>query len=217
MKRAIPPTLGLLFVLSLSGIGAKADTPTINVMSPANGSTIFATTWPFSTNLTFTISHTPLSDLNVLDVRVDGTSILPGGVPIGNPFDSGGCRPPAWPSPLACSTADANNATITVPWSVALGTHTISFTVRHGGQGVELEEVEVTVVLVNAEYPAPPAIANAYINQTYKSVAPKRRGCVISQIAEYHAKDQRYNAPPGPYDVPLVQADVDTLISSCGS
>lgn len=216
MRNMLSPTIAPLLVLGLSGISIRADAPAINVTAPANGSTIFATSWPFTTNLTFTISHVPLEDVNALDVKVDGSSILPGGAAIGNPFDSAGCRPSQFPSPLACGTTDANNATVTVPWAVTLGTHTLSFTVRHRGQ-VELEDVEVTVVLVSAEYPAPPAIANAYINQTYRSVAPKRRGCVISQIAEYHAKEQRYNAAPGPYNEQQVWTDVDTLIGSCGS
>lgn len=189
--------------------------PVINVLSPVTGSTIHASTWPFTTNLTFTINHDSLADLNVLDVKVDGTSILPGQTPIGNPFDAAGCRLSQFPAPLGCNAIDASNAQITVPWAVELGTHTLSFTVRHTGRDVEEEEVEVMVVLVNAEYPAPPAIANAYINQNYKGVAPKRRGCVVSQIAQYHAKDQRYNPAPGPYDGAAVRNDVDALIAYC--
>jgi hypothetical protein len=174
MKRLLLAVFLLPLMAGGSAVPLEADMPAISVLSPADGSTIYATTWPFTANLTFTLHHDELDDLNALDVKVDGTSILPGQNAIGNPFDSAGCKAAQWPSPLTCNIVATNTALITVPWTVALGPHTISFTVKHTGQYVEEEDVEVTVVLVSAEYPAPPAIANAYINPPKHAASPRR-------------------------------------------
>jgi hypothetical protein len=70
--------------------------------------------------------------------------------------------------------------------------------------------------MLAVEYPAPPAVANAYINSdpTYKSAPGKKRGCIISKVAEKHAKwsdDPYYGYGPkgGPYDEEAIMQDVD--------
>jgi hypothetical protein len=92
----------------------------------------------------------------------------------------------------------------------------IEIVARH--QGAEGSDEETVLVgVVSASYPAPPAIANAYINSTnLKSSAPKVRGCVLNQIAAKHANGQQYGAAPGPYNEAAIQADVVTFWPSCG-
>lgn len=192
---------------------AQADTPVINVTSPTG--TVFVSSFPYAATITLSIHHTSLSGLNVLEVSVDGSSIT--GV-IGNPFDNGNqCRPTAFSGTVGstCNTSSDNDATVSVPWSVpAPGTYSVSIRTRHqGDEGTDTEDV--TFSLVAVEYPAPPAIANAYINATYKKSAPKVRGCVISQIANNHAQLSKYGPKGGPYDNAMVKADVDVYIGAC--
>jgi hypothetical protein len=70
---------------------------------------------------------------------------------------------------------------------------------------------------VEVEFKAPPAIANEYINDFYRHLAPKNRGCVVSKIAQNHAKEVKYGPKGGDaelwpgtgYDVVLIKAHVD--------
>lgn len=82
-----------------------------------------------------------------------------------------------------------------------------------GAEGTD--EDAATFNLVAVEYPAPPATANAYVNSNYKSLGVKKRGCVISQIANNHAQLSKYGPKGGPYDNPLVRSGVDSYIGTC--
>ena len=217
MKRTVSLMSAFAFALALLVFApawkAQADTPVINVTSPTG--TVFVSSFPYAATITLTVHHATLSGLNVLEVSVDGSSLT--GV-IGNPFDnSNQCRPTAFAGTpgSTCNTSSENDATITVPWSVpGPGTYSISIRTRHqGDEGTDTEDV--TFSLVAVEYPAPPAIANAYINATYKNANPKKRGCVISQIANNHAQYSRYGPKGGPYDNALVKSDVDVYIGAC--
>lgn len=79
------------------------------------------------------------------------------------------------------------------------------------------DEESVQVALLSTEYPAPLAVANTYINSdsTLKTLQAKRRGCVISKIADRHAKEEAYGSRGGPYDETLIQYDVHTFASAC--
>lgn len=75
----------------------------------------------------------------------------------------------------------------------------------------------MTVARLSAEYPAPPAVANAYINAGAGGLqlTGKQRGCVISKIAEQHGKFQYYGAKDGPYDTPLIHSAVGNFATVC--
>jgi hypothetical protein len=75
--------------------------------------------------------------------------------------------------------------------------------------------------MLAVEYPAPPAVANAYINSdpTYKAAPGKKRGCIISKVAEKHAKWSDdpyvgYGPKGGPYIEEAIEADVDYYMSN---
>jgi hypothetical protein len=97
-------------------------------------------------------------------------------------------------------------------WTVpAAGEYTLVISARHGNEdGTVSEEVEFHLVAV--EYPAPPAIAHAYINSTpaLKSLNGKKRGCIISEIAKLHGQQEAFGAKPGPYDEALIRVTVDS-------
>jgi hypothetical protein len=189
----------------------KANTPVINVTSPTG--TVFVSSFPYATSIALTIHHVSLKDLNVFEVTVDGNTLT--GV-IGNPFDnSNQCRPAAFVGGTTCNTSSDDDASVTVPWSVpGPGTYTVGVRIRHNGSEGTDEE-DVTFALVAVEYPAPPAIANGYINSTYKKISATKRGCIISQVANNHAHESKYGPKGGPYDNDLVKADVDIYIYSC--
>jgi hypothetical protein len=91
----------------------------------------------------------------------------------------------------------------------------ITASVKHQSETGAVTET-VTFSIVAVEYPAPPAIANAYINQLYGGRGAARvRGCVINQIAANHVAG-RYGPKGGPYDNALVQSDVRYFWPLCG-
>lgn len=70
--------------------------------------------------------------------------------------------------------------------------------------------------LLNAEYPAPPAVANAYIKDNPAVLASKKQhGCVISQIADEHAKYSTFRPKGGPYNTEMIEAYVVVFASTC--
>ena len=215
MKRTLTTVITLALIAAVlvyvPARQVKADTPVINITSPTG--TVFVSSFPYATTISLSIHHVSLSNLNVLEVTVDGNSLT--GI-IGNPFDgSNQCRPVAFVGGTTCNTSSTDDATVTVPWSVpAPGTYSVGVRIRHqGSEGID--EEDVTFSLVAVEYPAPPAIANGYINSVYKGISAKKRGCVISLIANNHAHDSKYGPKGGPYDNDLVKADVDTYIYAC--
>lgn len=98
-------------------------------------------------------------------------------------------------------------------WNVAKpGSYSLVVTAYHGKDD-GTESAVVQFLALDVEHPAPPAVANAYINETpaYKSASGKKRGCVISKIAENHAKESKYGNKGGPYLQAGIVADVDEL------
>ena len=205
---------------ALTASAAFATEPTLNITSPTGS--VVVSGFPYGVPITLTVYHPDeLKATNVLDVQVNGKSILPGQTAIGNPFQlSGndtGCSAAVNSGGLSCTLGDVYHATVTVPWTVSSpGSYVLSISLKSTGDtGTDSETVNVQVV--SLEYPAPPAIANEYINTTdLKKAAPKIRGCVLNVIAHNHGQDHKYGPAPGPYNNPLVREDVRTLWPSCG-
>ena len=192
---------------------AYADAPSLAINSPSG--TVYVAQFPTLQQLNVTLSHNQLKSLSVLELFVNGVSLTG---TIGNPFDNANaCKYPNMSVTSSCNTNGLDQAVIAVPWTVsAPGSYVVTASVKH--QGLEGEVTEtVTFALVAVEYPAPPAIANAYISQTYGARGSARvRGCVINQIATYHAQFERYGPKGGPYDNPRVYADVTAFWRPCG-
>jgi hypothetical protein len=199
--------------------GISADTPVVAITSPSG--TVYSASFPFTLPISFNVTHHEVKDLNVLDVQVNGTSIFTGGNPIGNPFSGPGntnaCSAGmALPNISSCNVSDSDHASATAPWTVpSPGTYTLAVSIKHQNAEGEDEE-EVIISQLNAEFPAPPAVANSYINANLKSGSAKVRGCVISKIADHHAKDSKYGPKGGPYDEALIQSDVVAYWGTCG-
>jgi hypothetical protein len=225
MKRLF--TLGMLALAATSIL--SANEPVITITAPTGP--LYVTSFPYSAPITFSIQHGPSTDspsttnelknINVLDVLVNGTSLF--GQAIGNPFTNGQqdnvCSSQmVMPKVSNCAVSNANNASVTVPWSITgPGTYAVLVSVKHKGDvGADTETLQVFIL--TAGYPAPPAIANAYINGTaaLKAGSAKVRGCVISQIAEKHAKSDVYGPNGGPYFDNLVKHDVFAFWTGCG-
>ncbi|MCK8515093.1 hypothetical protein M0534_01935 [Methylonatrum kenyense] len=106
----------------------------------------------------------------------------------------------------------------TFDWTVAApGSYGLLISLRSGSttEAFDFEPFEFDLFeVIDVEYPAPPAVANAYFNQEYKGTNGRFRGCVISKIAEAHAKDSAYGPKGGPYDEEAIHGDVDTYVLS---
>jgi hypothetical protein len=223
-------------VLVLASVGAltgavlhaDATAPTVTITSPTTGTTLYGS-FPFTVPLTFEITHGDQGDLNsIKDVTITAqksSDAQP--TTIFGPADPfAGNNTCANPLPAGIVFCTVNNdgtvGTITVNWQVpSAGTYTFVVSASHGNaDGSDSVHVVFDLQTVTIEYPAPPAIANAYINGLASSVrklfTAGVRGCVISQIAENHGKYETYGAKPGPYDVAKVQQDVRSFSQPCG-
>ena len=208
--------------LALAAVGmgtALADTPTVQITEPSGQIFLSPGDFPYAVDVKTLLTHSELKDLNVLDVLVDGSSILPGGDPIGSPFDNGnGCSSNVTNNAAvtSCTTNGSNQANVGVNWSIPdFGNYTLEVSVKHRGDtGVDDETLEV--LSLSVEWPAPPAVANAYLKANPGILASKKQhGCVISQIAEMHAKESFFGPKGGPYDTGLIEDWVDSFASSC--
>jgi hypothetical protein len=192
----------------------------MTVVSPAG--TIFVSGPGAVVPIVVNAQHNPLSVLTQFDVQVDGTSIIGGQL---NPF-TGGATPNLCTAELlavsaACATNGLDQAAVTVNWTVQTVPASYTIFVKSRHQSVTGSDVEdVLVQILDIEYPAPPAVANAFINSQSSAIrrqfSSAVRGCVIAQIAEGHAKQEAYGPKGGPYDVPHIQSDVKAFSSACG-
>lgn len=220
------------FVLA-SAASAFANEPQITITSPSGA--LYVNQFPYSAPITFSVYHGPststpstnseLKNINVLQVSVNGTALadFSRGGPLGNPFDNDNhCSNQMTTANgiLNCSATDANNATVTVPWTIsAPGSYVLLVSVKHRNEiGEDTQTVQVFVV--TAGYPAPPAIANAYINSVsaLKAGSSKVRGCILNEIAREHGQNNKYGPNGGPYNEPLVRHDTFVFwTSTCGA
>lgn len=212
MKKSGCRKLGLALALAVVSGVAWAGAPDVQITAPAG--TVYLTI-PGTTNITVTVTHSDtgagVDPVQNFDVRV-GTSSLIGG-PIADPFTQTACNAGM---PAVCSVS-GDTATVTIPWNIsAPGEYAIAASARHGGCATcaDADEEAVTVVaLVSAEFPAPPAVANDYLKQMYgKAIKSGVRGCIISQIANLHAKESKYGPKGGPYDEVGIRSDAETLL-----
>lgn len=220
MKTKINASLVTLAALLILPAAALADAPSINITSPNAATTIFVPSFPASVPVSFDVTHDYLENINVLNVFVNDASIFSGGLDLGSPFDSDNlCKASQMilPNISACSTNASNIATVTAPWSVAgPGTYSVSVVAKHrSDQGTDTEDADIQMTLINIEYPAPPSVANAYIKAKYNKLTSGAKGCIISQVANNHAKDSKYGPKGGPYDTSSIQTDVDIFRNSC--
>jgi len=213
--RSLSAVCSLALVAAVST--AHADAPVVTV-SPdpviVQPGATFATVF-------FNAVHAPLADTNALKVW-HGADLSSELADVGNPFHNGTCTNVLAETVFAsCTINTADDADVAFKLPITgPGTYNVRIQLRHGGQGIETENGEVSVALeevVIVEHPAPPAVANAHINAIYKNaIKAKQRGCVISYIAENHAQLSYYGDKGGPYDTDLIKADVsDALTTLC--
>jgi hypothetical protein len=211
----------VLASLVFSPLCAFADAPSVTINAPLSG-TFFLPTFPASVDIMFNVSHSPnLNSLNKLDVQVDSVS-LAGFAVEGSVFNGGdnSCSAALVSATSSCVSDGETSADITVPWEISQpGTYVLTVSARHGGStGSDEETVEyLEDVVVDVEYPAPPAVSNEYINANGYKLTGSRRGCVISKIADNHAKLSKYGPKGGPYNKPLINSDTDAFIAVCPS
>jgi hypothetical protein len=214
---------GLLSAATVFAAGGVP--PTINITGPTG--TIFVSSFPFSTNITMQISHPDgLENLQVFDVQTSRVSPNPTAyadlTQIGNPFDQNGvCSNQMVPAnQISACSVSIGVASVSVMWQVpSAGTYSVQVTLKYKGtEGSDTQEATF-VLLLGVEYPAPPAIANAFINSnpSLKKGAPAVRGCVVNQIAQLHGQVQKYDPAPGPYNNALVQSDVLAFWPTCST
>jgi hypothetical protein len=107
----------------------------------------------------------------------------------------------------------------------ALRQYPIEVTANKSGPNDVCETAQFVVLeFLAVEFKAPPALANEYLNSDpyYSSLSGKRRGCVISQVANHHAKESKYGPKGGDgvtypgvgYDLVAIRADVDFYFGS---
>lgn len=189
--------------------------PTVNITSPTG--TIYSGSFPYTQPVTtqITMNAGELGDLTQFRVEIDGREISGNLNPYTNPGNL--CTTALTTNGNTCSFTSTTSGTIAVPWTVpAAGMYTITVSAGYlNALGVNTEQV--TVLNSNVEYPAPPSVANAYINSTgYRTtLSGKQRGCVISKIAEKHAKLSGYGVKGGPYNISSIEFDVGSFAGSC--
>lgn len=120
------------------------------------------------------------------------------------------------------------NTTASVSFNASVsgpGNYPLIITGTRGGTDYCDAESIDAFMSVAVEWKAPPALANGIINSdaTLKAYAARVRGCVIRQIAENHAKDEKYGPKGGDgdeypdvgYDLDLIEADTHNYFGIC--
>jgi hypothetical protein len=224
---------GIAAFLVVACASAFADEPQITITAPTGA--LYVNQFPYSAPISFNVYHGPSTDtqsttnelknINKLQVSVNGVALADfgDGGPLGNPFNNNNqCSNSMIPANGVsnCSVTDANNGSVTVPWTITgPGSYVILVSVKHRNEtGSDTETVQVYVV--TAGYPAPPAVANAYINgvSALKSGSAKVRGCVLNEIAREHGQNNKYGPNGGPYDESLIRHDVFVFwTGACGA
>jgi hypothetical protein len=193
--------------------------PTLNITSPTAASIVYLSSFPATVPVNFTVTMNGTSELKFVsevNVTVDEASLYGSATGV-NAFGNGNaCTEVVTSGARTCNATSAQHAALSVPWSVpGVGTYTIVASAKYRGElGYDEEAVQVSTF--SAEYPAPPAVANAYINGMGKSWASaKQRGCIIGQIAEGHAQYEAYGPKGGPYNTTAIHAAVESFAAGC--
>lgn len=196
---------GLALAATLMAFGAHAFTPGVEIVAPTG--TQYVDQFPSAVNVTLNLSvYNPSGGCVTNGIKALTVAAQHTDDPDSTLIHTSASNP-------------INNASQLCPapysfvWNVPKpGSYSLVVTATHGNDdGTENAVVEFLALAV--EHPAPPAVANTYINATpiYKSTSGKKRGCVISKIAENHAKESKYGDKGGPYDLSSIKADVDEL------
>jgi hypothetical protein len=217
MKRL---AIRLSFVLALAvlvglGSGLAAEAPAVAITGPSG--TIYVPAFPYNTTIDMTIGHSNLNSISNMKVEVSGAASAT--IFDTKPFADQDCSAELIAASAHCATSGspvATQAEVKLKWSVPVaGLYTITVSTTHGNEhGTDSGAATFVLQMVTVEYPAPPAVANGYLNTLKPLPASTVRGCVISQIAA-NAQEGRYGDRPGPYNVELIHADVDYLLPGC--
>lgn len=218
MKSSLFTVAALSLASSMALAQSSGTAPTLNITSPtAAGGVLYVGAFPATVPVTFTVQATSgaLKDLTQLNVTVNGVSLYGGSL---NPFtNDNACVAFLTTGGNYCSVSSSTAASLSAPWNIsAIGDYTIVVTARYRS-ATGTDEETVSVAQLAAEYPAPPAVANAYMNAGAGGLplSGKQRGCIISRIAEQHAKYETYGAKGGPYNEPLIQSAVGNFATVC--
>lgn len=204
--------LGSAIAAALSMPYAFAHAPSVEIASPSG--TQYVQGFPALVPVTLQLSHIHPNNGNC---QVDAISSLKITAQHADENAPSVIHENADPTLTADPALPFCTATYIFDWNVTLpGSYTLLLTTKHGNAEATDSEENIEFFMLAVEYPAPPAVANAYINSVphYKSAPGKKRGCIISKIAETHAKlsdDQYYGYGPkgGPYNEEAIKQEVD--------
>jgi len=183
---------------------------------------------PWSAGLTITIDlPADVPSYDTISVKLDDVTIYSGA-------KSGGgtniCNNRTGGSGTCATGANVNQAVISYAASFTeIRAYPIEVNADKGGTtGDVCETASFSVIMefVAVEFKAPPAIANEYIKNdpNLSTLSGKRHGCVISKIAQNHAKNSKYGPKGGDgvlypgtgYDVGAITNDVyDYFLYEC--
>jgi hypothetical protein len=170
--------------------------------------TVYVDGFPATFDLTATVSWSGTGNISSLQPKLyfDGSATPIAGHNTSYPFAYSGGPP-----------NDTGVATfpVTIPTEPTELPAFFSLEVKGNTANTDYEceqNFKVDIEMVQVEYKAPPAIANEYIKANLGRLTNSQRGCVISYIAEQHAKFSAYGPKGGPYNVGQVQDDVNALI-----
>jgi hypothetical protein len=207
-------------------VAPPPEPPDITITYPTTGTTLYVN-FPYTVQLAFTLDTSSalnnqsvpfqLKDVVELDVAIGSTALW--SAPI-NPFtNANACTSDLLAVSTSCTPDSADpthKANIVVPWVVTgPGTYSVTVSAKLQGDEGQDSEYNIQLLLLVAEYPAPPSVANAYIKTSLGKLTTGVRGCVISAIANNHAQDSRYGPKGGPYDQALIQSDVVSYAYQC--
>ena len=229
--------VGMIAAIVGLSLPAYASAPTVTILSPATGNTIFAVPadFPITVPVSFRVTHydaganPPATEKNLRDVsevKVSISQTAPGSVAyadiavLDHPWQNGssvGCNPANPSAVTSCGVTGNTQGDATVSWSAnGFGTYSVKVTAQHASAVGQDEETGIVIAeeVVNVEWPAPAAIANAYINANYTRTAATQRGCIVRKITERdHLR--LYNERPGPYNTIAIQTDVELFRANC--
>lgn len=188
--------------------------PLLSITSPTGTVTLngFPAIVPVVTSVT--MQQDQLARLTQFNVQVNNNTLTGADL---NPYrQDNTCA--VMPTGVTCAAFSSTSGTITAPMTVSgPGTYTITATTQlQNVEGYTTESVSFTTVSI--EWPAPPAVANGYINSdsTVRAmVTARQRGCIISKIAEQHAQFSAYGPKGGPYVEAAIHNAVHNFMSQC--
>lgn len=212
MKKGILALLVILLALGLA-VNAHAILADVEIVSPEEGAVIYGS-FPLAVDVEMSIDLKNPNNGNCQTNAVNQIKVTATKQPSGtemqihlskeDPIDNDG---------HICPAPYTFTWTVTEP-----GEYMLNVAVKHGGD-YGLDDVTVEFLMLSVEYPAPPAVANAYLNSLTglkKQLNGKVRGCIISNIAHDHTL-QVFGPKGGPYKIEEIKEAVrDYSYDLCG-